>query len=124
MEKPSLDTAKAGAMRFNTDTFQLEIYDGNQWAGILGTTPQQHTGGTRGLFFGGRTPSDVDTIDFVNIDTTGNAIDFGNRLEAARQAGGTASRSRGVAVGRAPSASNVIEFVTIASQGNAQDFGE
>ena len=55
------------------------------------TTPQQHTGGTRGLFFGGRTPSDVDTIDFVNIDTTGNAIDFGNRLESSRQACGTPS---------------------------------
>ena len=36
------------------------------------------TGGTRGLFMGGATPSDTDTIDYINIDTTGNAIDFGN----------------------------------------------
>ena len=47
MEKPSLDTAKAGAMRFNTDSNQLEIYDGNQWTGILATSPEQQTGGTR-----------------------------------------------------------------------------
>ena len=85
MEKPSLDTAKAGAMRFNTDSSQMEIYDGNQWTGILATSPEQQTGGTRGLFVGGRNPSNSDTIDFVNIDTTGNATDFGNRLEAGRQ---------------------------------------
>ena len=50
MEKPSLDTAKAGAMRFNTDSSQMEIYDGNQWTGILATSPEQQTGGTRGLY--------------------------------------------------------------------------
>ena len=48
MEYPSLDTAKAGAIRFNTDLSQLEIYDGNQWTGVLGTSPEQQTGGTRG----------------------------------------------------------------------------
>ena len=48
MEKPSLDTAKAGAMRFNTD-IELEIYDGNQWTGIISTSPEQETGGTRGV---------------------------------------------------------------------------
>ena len=50
MEKPSLDTAKAGAFRFNTDSSQLEIYDGNQWTGVLATSPEQQTGGTRGLW--------------------------------------------------------------------------
>ena len=49
MEYPSLDTAKAGAMRFNTDSSQLEIYDGNQWTGIEATSPELQTGGTRGL---------------------------------------------------------------------------
>ena len=53
MEKPSLDTAKAGAMRFNTDSSQMEIYDGNQWTGILATSPELQTGGTRGLIMGG-----------------------------------------------------------------------
>ena len=53
MEKPSLDTAKAGAMRFNTDSSQMEIYDGNQWTGILATSPELQTGGTRMLVMGG-----------------------------------------------------------------------
>ena len=52
MEKPSLDTAKAGAMRFNTDSSQMEIYDGNQWTGILSTSTFLQTGGTRGLTAG------------------------------------------------------------------------
>ena len=125
MEKPSLDTAKAGATRFNADSSQMEIYDGNQWTGILATSPELQTGGARGLFIGGRTPSNVDTIDYVTISTTGNAIDFGNRLEAGRQGGATASRIRGVICGRpAPLHSNIIEFLTIASTGNTQDFGD
>ena len=49
MEYPSLDTAKAGAIRFNTDSSQMEIYDGNQWTGILATSPELQTGGTRGI---------------------------------------------------------------------------
>ena len=77
MEKPSLDTAKAGAIRFNTDSSQLEIYDGNQWTGIQATSPELQTGGTRGLW-GGRNNPHTDAIDFVNIDSTGNASDFGN----------------------------------------------
>ena len=63
MEKPSLDTAKAGAMRFNTDSSQMEIYDGNQWTGILATSTVQQTGGTRAFRVGGDTqPTFNDTI--------------------------------------------------------------
>ena len=29
-------TLRAGAIRFNTDLSQMEIYDGNQWTGIIG----------------------------------------------------------------------------------------
>ena len=27
----------------------MEIYDGNQWTGILATSPELQTGGTRGI---------------------------------------------------------------------------
>ena len=43
----------AGAIRFNTDSSQMEIWDGNQWTGILATSPFQQTGGTRGIWAGG-----------------------------------------------------------------------
>ena len=128
MEKPSLDTAKAGAMRFNTDSNQMEIYDGNQWTGILATSPQQETGGTRGLWAGRNSPH-TDAIDFVNIDSTGDAVDFANLNNNTGIACAVSSRTRGViAGGTSPNDSgntNTMDFVTIASAGiDAQDFGD
>ena len=124
MEKPSLDTAKAGAIRFNTDSSQMEIYDGNQWTGILATSPNQQTGGTRGLFYsGGNSPDDV--IQFINIDSTGNAVDFGNANVSSSIAASFSSRTRSFkAGGSTPSMTNSIEFVTISSQGNGTNFGD
>ena len=132
MEHPSSDKLKAGAFRFNTDSSQLEIYDGNQWTGVLATSPEQQTGGTRGLIAGGydHDASDyTDTITYVNIDTTGDATDFGN-LTDARGNGvfGISSRSRGVfgcGYDAGPNTStNRIDYVTISSTGNALDFGD
>ena len=81
---------------------------------------------TRGLFYGGRTPSIHDTIDYITIATEGNATDFGNLLANRRDTGACASSIRGiVAGGKAPSShDNVIQYVTIASTGNATDFGD
>ena len=67
---------KAGSIRFNTDLSQMEIWDGNQWTGILATSPELQTGGTRGLIMGGQNPGVSDIIDFVNVQTTGNAYDL------------------------------------------------
>ena len=47
MEYPSLDKPIAGAFRFNTDSDQMEIYDGNQWTVVLSTSSYQQTGGTK-----------------------------------------------------------------------------
>ena len=117
---------KAGAIRFNTDSSQMEIWDGNQWTGILATSSDSLTGGTRGLGAGGNTGSDIDVIEYWNISSTGNAIDFGN-LTAGREYignGQASSRSRGLFMGgREPSYVDTIEFVTIASTGDAADFG-
>ena len=33
---------------------------------------------TRGVFIAGYNPSATNTIDYVNIQTTGNAVDFGD----------------------------------------------
>ena len=40
----------------------MEIYDGNQWTGILATSPELQTGGTRGMQFGGKAPSFTNRI--------------------------------------------------------------
>ena len=119
---------KAGAFRFNTDSSQMEIWDGNQWTGILATSPEQHTGGTRGVIAGNNiTPADSNgnTIEFINVSTTGNATNFGDRtVPGRRQIAAMSDRSRGVFAGTYSPMGNTIDFVTIASTGNAQDFGD
>ncbi len=128
MEYPSLDSPTAGAFRFNTDSSQLEIYDGSQWAGLLGSlTPELMTGGTRGLMAGGANPGLTDVIDYINISTTGDAVDFGNLLSSEYMLSGCSSRTRGLFHGFTGSPNNrdnVIEYVTISSTGNAADFGD
>ena len=119
MEYPSLDKPIAGAFRFNTDSSQLEIYDGNQWTGILATSPEQQTGGTRGFFAGGNSTN----IEYINVDTTGNAIDFGDLTSTFWINKCSASRVRGLIHGDRPATTN-IDYITIASTGDAQDFGD
>ena len=122
MEYPSLDTAKAGAIRFNTDSSQLEIYDGNQWTGILATSGDLQTGSTRGLYAGGQNNSD--RIDFVNIDSTGDAVNFGDLISNREGVVGSGDRTRGVFFAGDGSPENVdIQHVTFATTGDATDFG-
>ena len=131
IEHPSLETATSGSIRFNTDSSKLELYRGNEWVEIDATSPELQTGGNRGLLGGGYSPTpnnaNRDYIDQINIDTTGNAIDFGN-LTVSRRPGQNAAGSRTRAIwmgGRAsPLNYNIIDFVTIASTGKASDFGD
>ena len=110
----------SGSIRFNTDSAKMEIYNGEQWWEI-----DIDHGSGRGLFMGG-TPT-PDRIDYITIDTTGDAIDFGN-LSTGRFTGGAfASQTRAVYVAGelAPGAeTNLIDYVTIASLGDAKDFGD
>ena len=129
MEKPSLDTAKAGAMRFNTDSSQMEIYDGNQWTGILATSPELETGGTRGVWAGGFTePPNNDIMDFINIETTGNFVDFGGDLQNSTTIGGSlSSRNSCYKVsGFCCGGDGNVNLFTIGRmhQGNASDFAD
>ena len=122
-EQPPIQPTPVGALRFNTDSLKLEYFDGNQYVNITTDSPEQNTGGTRGLTAGSY--PNTNQIDFFNIDTTGNSVDFGDRTISAQQPGSAASRTRGcVAGGYGSSNSNIIDFVTMASQGDAQDFGD
>ena len=83
----------------------------------------------RAVFFAGDNgPSGkVNTIDYIEILTTGNATDFGDLSFAADANSACSSSTRGVSglfnqygVGQA----NVMEYVTIATTSNATDFGD
>ena len=127
-EQRPLQPTPVGALRFNTDSAKLEYFDGNQYVNITTDSPEQHTGGTRGLFAGNNvTPADSNgnTIEFINVSTTGNATNFGDRtVPGRRQIAAMADRSRAVFAGSYSPMGNTIDFVTIASKGNAQDFGD
>ena len=127
---------KAGAIRFNTDSSQMEIYDGNQWTGILATSSELETGATRALFGGGNTPTYFNNIQYVSISSTGDAVDFGDLNTKGNAQIPVSSRTRGLFCGAfrpagggssgSPYVSdNKIEFVTFASTGlDASNFGD
>ena len=127
----------AGAMRFNSDSQKLEYWNGSAWFQVHTATPNLATGslgsdkqpGPRGIFLGGHvsspSPAAVDTIDYINISSTGDAIDFGD-MDSARaglNSGSLSSSTRGIRVG-GDGLNNEIKFVTIASTGDEQDFGD
>ena len=129
IENPSLETATSGSIRFNTDSRRLEIYNGEAWFEIDATSPEQQTGGTRGLIFGGEGSNPRNTIQFFNLDTTGNAIDFGDMNDERTEGMACASRVRAFAIGgflggQPTNYTNTIDMVTIASTGNATNFSD
>ena len=86
---------------------------------------------TRGIFCGGYDPSsspdtDINSMEFITIATTGNATDFGDRTVVGRAISAVSSSTRVVmAGGYTPSGTtNVIDFITTATTGNASDFGD
>ena len=84
---------------------------------------------SRGVFGGGTVdPSGQVVIDFINIQSLGNAIDFGDLPFAKDRPNGLGNATRGLFVaGRGPASPyyiNNIEYITISSQGNPEDFGD
>jgi hypothetical protein len=93
------------------------------------------TPGARGLFTGGYSPSPVgysDTIQYLNIASTGNTTDFGNLNHGPIGGGGVGSRTRAlfaggyIQSGGSPTANSLaqIDTVVFASTGSASDFGD
>ena len=92
-----------------------------------GTTEQRGRG--RGLWAGGDNPGGGDTkiIDFIQIQSGGIGLDFGDLTVASNQTRGVSSFTRGVFGGGRrphPATSNIMDYVTIATTSNAVDFGD
>ena len=123
-------TVPSGSIRFNTDSSKLEIYNGEAWFEINATSPELHTGGTRGVFGTGVSPGG-NVMDYINVSSTGNAIDFGNQSKTGGYQSAAANSVRGLWAGGYSSSprqtagfSRSIEAITIASQGTSQFFGD
>ena len=84
-------------------------------------SPDLLTGGTRGLFAGSNPSPDGtgNVIEFINVNTTGDTTDFGDRTAGGRrQIAAMSDRTRAVFAGSYHPMGNTMDFVTIASTGD------
>ena len=114
-----------GTVRFNKDLNTLEFYNGIDWR-------QFTVNGSSGrvLRMGGSAGATehASSIEYVNINTKGNGINFGDLLNPTDGNSAVSSSTRAVNIGGwsepASALLNVLDYVTIASEGNAIDFGD
>ena len=86
-----------------------------------GNTRERNRG--RGIFADG---DQSKTIEFINIQSMGKSIDFGDSTTDYKQRATVGSSTRAVTAGGfdSPSFTNIIDFITIANTSNATDFGD
>ncbi len=128
MEYSSINMPPSGSIRFNTDTSKLEICTGIGTTSLdikwweVDSTPG--TNAPRGIL-AGNYPANRDTIDYIQINTTGNAQDFGNLATETSAAAAMASSTRMIfAGGYIPGTiTNEIQYIETTSTGNAVDWG-
>ena len=116
------------------NTFGGPIQQSSEGYVYFPTGRTEERGRGRAVIMGGttHTPSPnsyMTRIDFLNIQTTGNSLLFGDLSFGSRDAAGAVSSTiRAVyAGGMGPSsevATNSMDFVTIATQGNGTDYGD
>ena len=88
---------------------------------------------TRGVFAGGTdgsspTPATKNTIDYITINSAGDATDFGDLTGTAAYMGVACNATRGFFMGSHTAISTKdgdgMEYITFASTGNGTDFGD
>ena len=118
-----------GTVRFNKDLNTLEFYNGVDWRQFTVSGAS-----TRTVFAGGGSPQEYPAnidylsgrvMDYVQIASQGNAIDFGVLTEFIRHSAGASNHIRGLIYhgSAGPGNDNIIDKITIASSGNAVEFG-
>jgi len=96
----------------------LNTYGPGPFSAMSGSvTPEQLQ---RGVFAGGSAGGNV--MDYINIASTGNAIDFGDMLSDQSGYGAFSSSTRGVFAGGG-GGDTTIQYITFATVGNAISFG-
>ena len=116
-----------GAVRYNTDSGKMEVYIGSTWMQV--STTEAVTTAGRGISAGGASPGSspyarVNTIEYINISTLGDAVDFGDLSRINGGGATSASTTRGVYAGGAAPTTNTVDHLTIATAGNSVDIGD
>ena len=130
---PTLTTSSSVGVVFEGDT---KVNTQGYMYFPTGDTSQRGRG--RGIFGGGykspfATADNLNSLEYFNIQSTGNAVDFGDRTVVMSQGMATvASSTRGVMMGGrgynypaspTSTSTDTIDYVTIATTANATDFG-
>ena len=116
-------------MRFNSDSQKLEYWNGDIWMQVHTFNPNLD-GGVRAIVGGGGGPSGLpDLVQYFNMASSGNGLEWGDLPERQYLTAGTSSRTRGVFMGgykNSPSFTytNTIQSVEVASVGYTSDFGD
>ena len=121
-QRPS--SCAPGTLRFNTDIGSLEYFKGDTlgWESI-DRHPSAPIGGRAVINLGDN--SGGQTINYITISTTGNALDFGDTPKKYYEATGLSNTTRGVFCGGTYGGEDgVMEFIEFATLGNAVDFGD
>ena len=85
---------------------------------------------TRGVYNLGATSNSspnslVNTLEFITIANTANALDFGDLYFAIQHKAPMSNQTRGIfAAGITPASRVMMSYITIATLGNSQDFGD
>ena len=108
-------------------TFDGTISINTQGYMYFPTGDTTNRGRGRAIFGGGSaSPNEQDVMDYLHIQSSGNAIDFGNLTDSRNEVRACGSATRTVfAGGRSPhpSVTDTIDYVEIAITSNATDFG-
>ena len=81
---------------------------------------------TRGIWWAARdhNGNGIEVIDYIEIDTAGDATDFGDQNSVGPGLCCMANETRACTAGGADSNSNMIDYVTIDTPSNTSDFGD
>jgi len=116
------DKPSVGTTRFNEDLGSLEFYTGVEWRAVNSYVDMSNRG--RAVFGGGQ-PGPSKMIDYLELSTLGNALYFGDLINARANKTACADTTRGLFLGgNSPSDVTDIDYVTISSAGNGIDFGD
>ncbi len=132
----SLGSDSGGAPYLNTIDFVIISTLGNaaDFGDMTGKIVSRtgYSSSTRGILHGGyqypTSPNHVNTIEYVTLASTGNAIEFGDSTHCG-YGSGSSSQIRGINGGGYSNSSPHpiipdIDYTTIATTGNAVDFGD
>ena len=108
------------------NTFNGAISMNSQAYMCFPTGRTEERGRGRGIFAGGDSPR-TNAITFIQIQSEGNSLDFGDLPTGRIGVGGVGSSTRGVMASGytgSPANTNAIDFITIAQTSNSVDFGD